>query len=363
MMRTMMVALIATVCCFLSLDVGSHRAQASEYQNGYVDASGYTWRDGYWWYDGQAYARTQVKQYYCQRGCNYYRWVYQYQPVAVQKTVVTEQDLSEDGWRGKLLDIAKQRDYYEGRNRKSAVEHNEFLESVRVLGMEGNFRWNGYGYEMSYAHGNQPQVASYSQMVAPQGSTIYGYREVADVYGNVDLGALYNSVLRLREQSYGNESRATSETHALVGELGDQVARVEEIRAKAQAASAVLSAASAKDKTTLLKEFWSSRPEPGASGAAVRVESARGAVRGDALAKLSVLVNQKCVSCHSATKQNGGLNLADLSVLTADQGRAVLSRITSTDQEKRMPKAPAPPLNPDEIALFYLSAYAGSGDK
>lgn len=370
MKRSMMVTLVLVAfLCLTSIgDWGLVRqAVAGDYSNGYVNAAGYTWNDGYWWRGNSAYSLSRAKEYYWSNGCQYYRWVTRYTPVAVRKVVITKQDLSEDGWRGKLLDIAKQRDWYEGKARQSTVEHNEFVESVRVLGLENNFHWNGYGYEMQYAQGGVQNGygaygSSYSQQPAQQGSTIYGYSELADIYGNVDLGALYNSVLRLRSQSYQNESAATSETHALVGELGGQMARIKEIEAKGYAAAAALEAANAKDRATLLREFWQSYPQEKAAA----VMEQQGTSNTEVYRSLQTLVQNKCVACHNPNKQSGGLDMTALAQLSSEQGESVLQRIIHPDPARRMPLAadggPGHALSAAEVALFFLGAYGG-GDQ
>ena len=359
---------LLSIVGFFALPLQS--AKADGYSNGYCSAEGYTYRDGYWWLNGQAYTRARVQEayYYWHRGCQYtsYRWVWSYTPVS-GVTTTTVINPSEDGWRGKLLDIAKQRDQYEGRMRTSAVEHNEFVESVKLLGMEGNFRWNGYGYEMAYAQHPGAVLAAaqqaYSQFPTPQGNSVYGYRELADVYGNVDLGALYNQAMRLREQSYGNESKATSEVHALVDGLGSNIAKIREIEAKGQAAAAALSASAAKDRATVLREFWStydsrtkSSPSPASPSQGQPQAAQAGSLQG--------IVQQKCVACHNSEKKNGGLDLSDLAKVTEAQTNKILERIIHPDPTKRMPiredLSPGEPLSKNEVAAFFVAAYAAA---
>jgi hypothetical protein len=380
MRHTKVTLVLASLLAVSSVFLQVKQTTAGDYyNNGYVGSSGYAYRDGYWYKGDAAYERYQVQEpyYYYNCGIRYtgYRWVYNYRPVAVNKVVITKEDLSynntsEDGWRGRLLDIAKQRDVYEGRARASALEHNEFLESVKVMGLEGNFRWNGYGYEMSYAqnpygdgvYAKHKQV--YSHYPAAQGSTIYGYTELADIYANVDLGEIYNSVLRLREQSYGYEAKATSETHALVGELGSQMAQVKEIEAKGRAAAATLKASEAKDRTTLLKEFWAAYPN-GSGAAALPRPDVQQLPANEHGAALGRLIESKCILCHSSEKKNGGLDLGDPGLLTPAQVDKILDRIVHSDPTKRMPLGtdlgPGAPLSKAEIAVFYAAAYGSAG--
>lgn len=357
--------LIAAASVFV---ISTNTAQASGYYNGYVSSTGYVYNNGYWWANGRAFTRHREKQYYWRCGYRKWRWIWRYCPAPVlthsSGTAITYNDVESGGWRDKLLDIAKRRDQYESIARKSALEHAEFVESVRLLGMEGNFHWNGYGYAPSYAKGGVPypfassQLNQYQQMTAPQGSTIYGYRELADIYGNVDLGQIYNQVLRLREQSYSNESQATSETHALVGDLADRMAQVKEIEAKGRAAAAALEASAAQSRATMLREFWSKYPERKAQDLAAE----GGVTQSDAAAVVETIIARKCVSCHNQEKQNGGLDLSNLALITAEQGDKILDRIKHPDPEERMPLAPdlspGEPLSREEIAAFFMAAYA-----
>lgn len=362
-------------------------SSSAGYSDGYTNASGYTYQDGYWWYGDQAYRRVKYSEpyyyYSCGTRCTGYRSAYKYEPVYLQKekVVVTKEDLangSEDGWRGKLLEIAGNRDKWEAKARQSAQEHNEFLESVKFLGMQGNFHWNGYGYEMSYAqnpyayegYGQKEVFQQYGQFPAAQGQTVYGYNEIADIYANVDLGQLYDSVLRLREQSYGYESKATSETHALVGDLASKMAEIKEIEAKGRAASAALKASEAKDRTTLLREFWSAYPSAsGTTSTTTRRSQSTSSVTvggmagggGQALALVERVVANKCISCHTSGGAQGGLNLDDLTALTPEQSTKILDRIVSPDENARMPlaqdRSPGEPLSREEIAAFFFAIY------
>ena len=354
----LMLGLVVTLVCLFQCRV----VQSSTYQVGYSDAGGYTFRDGYWWKDGHAFNRFASREYYTYCGRKFYRTVYSYQQAVDVPSYAPIDPVNDPQWRVKLLDIIAHRDRAEAKLRVSALDHNEFLETIKVLGLERNFTWNGYGYAPNFAsveRYSSTQQQQYSQTTAPQGATIYGYRELADIYGNVDLGELYNSVMRLRQQSYANESAATSETHALVDNLAGSMAAIKEIEAKGAAAKAVLEAASAKDRATLLRELWSTR-QPGNPAPA---PEARAAVT---RAAVDTLIAAKCLACHNKEKPNGGLDLSDLSLLDGVQGGKILQRIIHPDPAKRMPlaaeNAPGVPLTADEVAIFYLAAYGAVQD-
>jgi hypothetical protein len=57
------------------------------------------------------------------------------------------------GWQKKLLDIAAARDKTESRLRLQAMDYNAFQSSLKSLGLEGNFHWNGYGQAINYGTG------------------------------------------------------------------------------------------------------------------------------------------------------------------------------------------------------------------
>jgi mono/diheme cytochrome c family protein len=355
---TFAVIALAILCSGL---ITSTPAYADGYYNGYVSGD-YTYRDGYWWKDGKSYERYRVEQVYTyyQHGYQYTgkRYVWQYKEKSPEKVVIS---LNDERWREQLLEIAKQRDLYEGRLRSSALEHSEFVESVRVLGLEGNFRWNGYGYEMSYA--NDPHAAvqqqAYTQFPQAQGATVYGYTELADVYGNVDIGALYNQVLRLREQSYSYENQATSETHALVGDLTERMAQIKEIEAKGRAAAAALEASRAADRATLLRQFWATgSAPPAAGGGAAAATNTRPDVN-DPVAAMQQIIAQKCLKCHAGAGSSGGLDLSDVYQLDARALKSTLERIISPNPALRMPLAddrgPGEPLTAAETAIFFTA--------
>lgn len=337
-----------------------------------VMASDYSY-NGTYYYDtnGQAYTRYQTVEYYWSNGCRYPRYVWKYTPVAGVYAVNSGYGVGinsqTEGWRSKLLDIAAAHKKYQDQIAASANEHQEFLESVKELGLTGvvtNYNFvptyaNAYNYMQ--AHGFSPglNVQNYAQsygdpgqQVAQQGNTVYGYREVADIYGNVNLGELYQRALRLREQSAGYEAAANQDAHKLVDNLGARAAAIEELRAKADIMAKLVDGLKPEPTTRVVKEFYSSDA----------AKTVKGAAAGTAiLDRLNAVVQSKCVSCHSGDKPNGGLNLQDLSALPADAGRKILDRLESEDPVKRMPLAPGmkpgKPLTIDEKALFFIAAY------
>ena len=359
-MRLFLSALAAAACLLFAAPAAMQPAAASGYANGYCE-DGYTWRNGYWWRDGIAYKRVRYRRkvwYNCGLfGCrSCYRWEYywRYIPVDPQPASRTYITPETPGWRAKLLEIAKQRDEIEGKMRMSALEHSEFIESVRLLGLESNFRWQGYGAGVTYSQAALSPVAPltgafgsyYSQLPQAQGNTVYGYglSTLIDVYGNVDLGALFQQALRLRQQSAQAESKATSEVHALLGQLDKNVSRIQEIQAKGEAAAKVLKAAEPKDRVTLLQQFWQQTPQRVAQSLNGKTQAVHQSV--------ALIFRNKCVSCHSADKAEGDLNLEpeQLAGLSFEARQSIFKRVLTDDPAKRMPKGGE--LTPEEKGVI-----------
>lgn len=334
-----------------------------------VSSADYSYRNGYWWSGGQAFTRQKVYiNPYTSCGRTYYaNYYWKYTPVAG----VTQGSAgynsgsvssSEDNWRARLLDIAKQRDQYEYKARTSALEHNEFLEALDALGMKGNFGpLQNYGYAPGYAHitrnysdvaGFQNYAQGYVQQAGAQGSTVYGYSAAADIYGDVDLGALYQAALRLAEQSNDYGAQATTNAQALVKQEGHNQARVAEILARGQVASQLMESTRPGPEAHI--QLNGNKSSVSAGGGSSGSGSGGPSIQSNtAPLDLGTVITQKCLKCHGGDKVEGNLNFTDLSKIDGAMGREILARIISTDAETRMP--PTEPLAPEEIMLFFQS--------
>lgn len=327
---------------------------AGNYANGFVNSAGYTWRDGYWWLNGQAFTVKTVPNCYTSGGrqyCNTPTTTYVAVPTAQAPaaTTITQQDISNGNWRTKALELAKQQDAAANAQKAQEAEQAAFAETMRMLKLNNqSVATDGYAtglYQPGYV------AQGYSQYPATQGTTLYGYREVADVYGNADLGQMFNSVMRLREQANNGETKLTSEAHSLASEWGAAASRIKEIEAKGIAAAAALSATS-PPQTLMVKPLCTDKPAPATLG-----------LSGTNIAKLTLdaIVHTKCASCHSAEKKNGELDLTRLSELTGDQRKKMLARIIHPDPQQRMPLGkdhqPGAALSADEVAVFYSTLY------
>lgn len=186
-----------------------------------------------------------------------------------------------------------------------------------------------------------------TQPVTAQGATSYAYSS-ADLYSNVDIGALYNAAIRLASDSNQYGAAATANAQQLVGRLGQENTRVAEILAKGHVAASVLKEASGPNELHLRQEGHA------------EVGDDEQPARND----LAELIQQKCISCHSASAKMGGLVLSDLGNLSDETWDKVLFRITGAggDPDKAMPLAPGStaenpipgePLNVQQLKVFF----------
>lgn len=357
--------ILAAVLAVASLAGSVPSAGAADYYDGYVDG-GYTYHNGYWWNGDHAYSRTWANRlvykptwhngyYYQSYPCYEGYWAYTYYPSAVryvEKPVVKAVEkvsYKDPSWRQQLLDIAAARDKVEGELRKSALEHNEYLEAVNALGLTGNFRWNGYGDPPAWPQGYRGYGAPTASLQlgshGVQGNTVYGYSTstVADLYGNTDLNALYQQSAKLTEQAQDAGTRANDNFNARVEQATASKERVAEALARGAAARAALEAAAGpptarvETRTTgsgsTTTTSTGTGPAPAATPPAVLSITA-----GDKLRVWQASSDARCVSCHKDGKN--GFNPATFPSMTADQKAAVTERLLSTDPGHRMPKGP-----------------------
>jgi mono/diheme cytochrome c family protein len=314
-----------------------------------LSASDYTFSNGYYWSAGKAYTRSTVTSY-DSRGCLVYS--YQYTPYVAPVTNVTNITHETPDWRTKLLEIAEQQKRSEAKLRQSAEDHAEYMQAIKALGL---------GSGSGYATTQTIDAYGYSQRTAPQGATVFGYNEIADVYGNVDLGELYQSAIRLAEGSNRYGSEATSGAMKLVDQFGDraqgllsQQLAIAEINSKTagvtNAARALGDAIKAESRLHIEKRTEGpAPPRPPSSGSPILDQPT--AKANASFDGLTALVTAKCVSCHGGKTTEAGLNLTDLGKLDEAAVAKILARITSANPEKRMP--PGKPLEPEELRLFF----------
>ncbi len=207
-----------------------------------------------------------------------------------------------------------------------------------------------------------PVPVQYNQPIAAQGNTVYGYSSVAETYGSMDLGLLYNQAARLTDQAQQLAGQAATDFQSLVQAEGQNRAEVAKIIAQGQAARDALLAArpTAIAQNQQFRAF-TFRVVQDAQGQmrVERVDAAAGTASPDfslspattgAKTNLSDIIKSRCLACHSGSKVSGGLNFTQ--AITDAQQRRVLELITSADSTKRMPKN-GPPLTVDETNAFF----------
>ncbi len=314
----------------------------------------YTFSNGYYWKGGQAYTRSVVRVLDA-HNC----WVntYQYTPYVAPTTTTNVTNITHEtpNWRTKLLEIAEYREKSQAKIKQAALEHQEYLQALKALGLNGH----GPGYTTT----TTVDAYGYSQVPTAQGATVYGYNEIADVYARTDLGEIYNNALRLAEQSNKYGADATNGAYRLVDQLGDRASgllsqqmAIAEIQAKTNGAKALVDSLKAESRLHIEKRTEGPPvPNPPAPGESPVLDEPAAKATGDVYDKLTALVNTKCVSCHGGKTTQAGLNLTDLGKLEQKQVDAIFSRITSQDSEKVMP--PNKPLTRGEIGLFFQAVH------
>jgi mono/diheme cytochrome c family protein len=377
MMKRALLSLFLLSLCVMITAVNTGKAN---YTNGYYE-NGYTYRDGYWWDGDYAYTRSKVystsyQQVYNGYGGYYYTpyttyyWSYTKVPVVtkyVDKPYEAPKPTDPD-WKTKLLDLAKQRDQFEGQIRKDSFDQAAYLESIKALGLEGNFNWKGYGTAPPYIVGNRTlgSVGGYGSNsygsynlgnYGANASTIYGYSysSIKDLYGDTNLNTLYQQSARLTQNAQTLAGQANTEFSSLVAQEGGNRARVAEILAKAQAAKMALDAAGAGSSAKVITSTFSLKSGSDSGGsneirpAMPPAEQTENNTSTQAFQQLAV---ERCASCHSSTtKKEGGFDIGLYPAMTAEQKSRVWARLVTDDKDKVMPKG-SKKLTPAELRLF-----------
>ena len=341
----------------------------------------YTFKDGYYWNGDKAYQRYEQKSRYYHNGCYSYRSQYYYQPVAVKYVekepeykapakveypeTPTLPSVTDENWRQKLLELAGARDKWRAELKASALEHNEFMEAVRVLGLEGqgddyNPRYAASPYQFGGTYqstlGGGYGSSSYSKKYlynpqAAQGSTVYGYAgydyaTLADVYGTTDMKVLYDQASRLATNAQSLAGEANVGFQQLIGKESNSRERVAYILAQAQL---LRSAAIPEVREETQTQNYGQNPQ------VLTQQHAAGA-------DLGGVIHNRCVQCHSASVSEGkselfpqGVNMEDYQHFTFGQKQRVMQSIISG----RMPKG-GKQLEINEMALFLGDLQAAS---
>lgn len=307
-------------------------AGAQQYQDGY-QADGYTYRQGYWWWGNSAYTRAQTYKsayWYCGRyypAINYWTYTYSHE----YKVPI---DYKDPGWRGKLLDAAKQKLAQDAKILENALEQQYYMQAVKEFGLQGALK--DYGLQGPYSYSNLTST----QVYGGGGTTLYqstgvSYNTLAQVYGDNNVAALFQQYGRLTENAQNLGGKATSDFAALIGQEQQGRSKVAELLAKAEAVKQAFKALE-NSSATLLQQKTVIQTMPYADGGGSGQASGG---NGKALADLfEQSASNRCASCHNPQNKKGGFNVYDFRKLDPDYQAKVVERITTSDEAKRMPR-------------------------
>lgn len=201
-----------------------------------------------------------------------------------------------------------------------------------------------------------PVPVSYTQPIAAQGTSVYGYSSLSNSYEQVDMGLLYNQAARLTDQAQQLAGQAHLDFAGLVQAQAASQSEVAEIVARGQAAALALQATQggpsfnrerASFSFSLTQDArggWSVDPLTEAKGKP-SFELAEVPIA----AKASELLKSKCVRCHSSGNAQGGLDL--LGPVSPEQVESIWDRVTTGDQSLLMPKG-GPQLSDEELSVL-----------
>lgn len=191
-----------------------------------------------------------------------------------------------------------------------------------------------YGYRAYHAAPLAPQYHTqnvsytynlYGQQAARQGDTQYGVTDIADFYGDVDLGAAFHQAGRLAEGAQRLTEKATLGFTSMVETTSSDRTRVALALAQGQAAAQALSAAKPAPSATIVRHVQGEQH--------VEVPVAAGG-------NLDA-TNRACAECHGAAAETkgGGNHLPKLQDLSAEQAKIAREYITRLDENNCARKA------------------------
>lgn len=312
----------------------------------------YRWDAGanLFYYGNQAYTRALVSTPgfwscgYYYPGSSYYRYTAVY-PAQAYSTVPAYGD----GWRSQLLGLAKQRDKYELENRRLAIDQAAYIESIKALGLTGNFTIQGYGQGVNYpnavypayglSYGYNPNLGSYGA----NGQTLYGYSysQVQQAYGGLNLNTMYQQASRLTAGAQALAGQAHTENIGLVDSIATNAARVSEVLAKGEAAERALRAANAPASTTTVTTVSGANVGAVSGSVAAGGAAASNTTSAGAGSFLATVATPVCGSCHGGNAPKGGFNITKAwPDIVSDPAKkaVVLERLFTRDPEKHMPR-------------------------
>lgn len=324
------------------------------------------------------YANGSVDPYYYVRylsnGCWYYRRLSTISPNSSSYTAYGT--TGTENWRSRLLDIAANRDRYESASKASALEHNEFLESVKALGLEGNFRWMGYGYAPTYATG----AGGYGGSLLGYGTSAAYGGAYGGAYGNGYQTLTGNTAWGVSQTPFATATLSTANLDSALNQAGRLVTQAQQLAgqgfngystlvtnvgsaqldalktiAQGYAAASALQASRPSDTTVPQTSTFSfgaqatgtptattavvSQGTTVASPATATATATASATPGNAV---ETVLLASCINCHGPTRLESNLDARNYQNWTAETWGKVVERITTTDPKRRMPAGGEP---------------------
>lgn len=275
-------------------------------------ASGYTFDGNFWvWSNGDTYTRDWTPgtagYYYYSNGCQYYApatsGYYTYTRYVSPVPAYTDPN-----WREKLVDIMAAQKKNEFKILYSAVEHEQYMQALDAAGLRGSLqsRLNG---KYTLPQGAYGAAYSTPSAAATAGQTVYGYSvsTYLDAYGDQNLATLYQQAARLAQGSQQIAGDATKDFSALVGQQGNNMAKVAEILANGAAKAQIIKSLEGQGTTKIITQSTTTKTSPIIQADPMSIPKiVDQAKTGDALV---AYINENCASCHSGPKAKGGLDL------------------------------------------------------
>lgn len=340
-------------------------------------SDGYKFNDGYWWKGNWAYTRAWKPYTYCDSyGCCHrgYRWEY-YKHHEYKAPAKSQDDKS---WRQGLLELKREKQRFEGHALRSAQDHREYIEAIKVFGLDAE-PYASRARNLAPDAGSAYKIlGEFNQVITPvaaQGKTVAGYDLFAEDDRLVDLKILYNQVANNVSSVIDLNGRAVDSHIALVQLESDK--QNERAALKARAAAAIefakaLNTPGSKTETNLSFMLQQREdgtiimtPQPGnGAGGEIDVDAGAGLdgaggglefTEADQQALMGV-IQRRCVSCHNPDNAKGGLDMTQFLALDGDAMETIIERLETDDPDLLMPRAanggPGEPLPFGEILLF-----------
>jgi len=332
-------------------------------------SAGWGWvkhHSGYWLYsngstnDGWYYTRGQ----YCD-SCGHCHWKYYRHHAYVAPAAAPNYSQNETVPQA-VLAIAKQEQ-----------EYKFVQQSLRELGyVKGGYP--GYGGQPVYApqagYENAPQAGTPGH--GQHGSTFYGYSRYAthQPLTREDIMSLMDKSFRGRDQAHQQFVEANAGVMATTGQVAaDQLTAAKAEVIRDFGAALVDKIANLQSPEIHAETVF--RAEANASASAGQAEAEPAEESGDAAEgaskpspnpdtvqwqkQLAASIDGRCVSCHSGNAPKGGFDMTQTLEFDKPTWLKIVERVTSTDDDLRMPRAadgPGHPL-PESEQMLYVRKY------